>query len=132
MIAVDTNVVVRLLTGDHAGQTKEARALFDSGPVWIAKIVVLETAWVLGKLYGFDNTEVSIALRKLIGLPNVRAEDEQAVIDALAMTDQGIDFADALHLSSRPRHVAFHSFDGKFVRRAMRAGVEGVVLALKS
>lgn len=132
MIAVDTNIVVRLLTGDHPGQTDVARALFDSGPVWIPKTVVLETAWVLSKLYGFDNAAISTALRKLLGLPNVRAEDEQAVIDALAMTDHGIDFADALHLSSRPRHVVFHSFDGKFVRRATRAGVDGVVLGCKS
>ena len=42
MTAVDTNVVVRLLTGDDPAQEAAARALFESGPIWIAKTVLLE------------------------------------------------------------------------------------------
>ena len=37
MTAADTNVVVRLLTGDHPIQSSAARLLFASGPVWIAR-----------------------------------------------------------------------------------------------
>ena len=46
MTAVDTNVVVRLLAQDDPKQTAAARALFSAGSIWIAKTVLLETAWV--------------------------------------------------------------------------------------
>ena len=46
MTAVDTNVVVRLLTEDHPKQTAAARSLFAAGPIWIAKTVLLETGWI--------------------------------------------------------------------------------------
>jgi predicted nucleic-acid-binding protein len=126
MIAVDTNVVVRLLTNDQPLQTAAARSLFASGPVWIAKTVLLETAWVLRKLYGFEDDAICGAFEKLLGLENMHAEDEAAVRAALALTNEGIDFADAIHLGSRPVGVAFHSFDQKLVRRARRAGAEHV------
>ena len=45
---------------------------------------------------------------------------------ALALTERGIEFADALHLSSRPAGAAFVSFDRSFVRRARRAGAPGL------
>jgi predicted nucleic-acid-binding protein len=47
MLAVDTNVLVRLLTGDEPKQAAAARALFAAEPIWIAKTVFLETGWVL-------------------------------------------------------------------------------------
>ena len=126
MTAADTNVVVRLLTGDHPVQSSAARLLFASGPVWIAKTVLLETDWVLRSLYGFDQSAVRNALTRLLGLGNVHAEDEAVVARALALTEQGIEFADALHLCSRPNGVSFVSFDGLLVRRARRAGVTEV------
>ena len=57
MIAVDTNVLVRLLTGDDLKQAAAARSLFAAGPIWIAKTVLLETAWVLRSLYGFEESD---------------------------------------------------------------------------
>lgn len=36
MIEVDTNIVVRLLTGDDAKQAGAARTLFASEDIWIA------------------------------------------------------------------------------------------------
>jgi hypothetical protein len=89
---------------------------------------MLETAWVLRKLYRYKDAEVLSALTKLIGLPNVRTEDERTVIAALALLDRGLDFADALHLNSRPLDAPFHSFDVKLVSRATRAGADRVLL----
>jgi len=126
MIAVDTNVLVRLLTGDEPRQEAAARSLFASGPIWIAKTVLLETGWVLRSLYGFEESAIRAAFTKLLGLKNVRAEDESSVAAALALTAQGIELADALHLRSRPPGAEFVSFDKSFVRRAKRAGVPGV------
>jgi predicted nucleic-acid-binding protein len=127
MIAVDTNVLVRLLTGDDAKQAATARSLFAAGPIWIAKTVLLETGWVLRSLYGFEESAVRDAFTKLLGLENVHTEDEPAVAAALALTAHGIELADAMHLSSRPSGAAFVSFDQSFVRRAKRAGATDVV-----
>jgi predicted nucleic-acid-binding protein len=126
MIAVDTNVVVRLLTGDEPKQAAAARALFSAGPIWIAKTVLLETGWVLRSLYGFDEGAVRTAFSKLPGLKNVHVKDESSLAAALALTASGIELADAIHLSSRPPGAKFVSFDRTFVQRAIRAGVPDV------
>lgn len=126
MTAVDSNVLVRLLTGDDAKQEAAARALFAGAPIWIAKTVLLETGWVLGSLYGFDENAIREAFTKVLGLKNVHAEDESGVAAALALTAQGIELADAMHLSSRPPGAVFFSFDKAFVRRAKRAGAKDI------
>jgi hypothetical protein len=87
---------------------------------------LLETGWVLRSLYGFEESAIRDAFTKLLGLKNVRAEDESAVAAALDLTVQEIELADAMHLSSRPPGAAFVSFDKSFVRRATRAGVAGI------
>ncbi len=122
MIAVDTNVLVRLLTEDDPKQSAAARSLFAAGPIWIAKTVLLETGWVLRSLYGFEAAAIRDAFRRLLGLKNVHAEDGASVAAALALTALGIELADAMHLSSRPPGATFVSFDQSFVRRAKRAG----------
>ncbi|MGO9229823.1 MAG: type II toxin-antitoxin system VapC family toxin [Bryobacteraceae bacterium] len=126
MTAVDTNVVVRLLTGDEPRQAAAARALFAGGPIWIAKTVLLETGWVLRSLYGFEESAIRAALTKLLGLKNVRVEDEPSVAAALALTASGIELAGAIHLSSRPPGARFVSFDKAFVQCAKRAGVADI------
>ena len=131
MIAVDTNVLVRLLTGDDPAQQAAARTLFASEPIWVAKTVLLETGWVLRSLYGFEESAISDALTKLLGLHNVHAENEASVAAALALTSDGIEFADAMHLSSRPAGATFVSFDKSFIRRAKKAGVSGISAPLE-
>jgi predicted nucleic-acid-binding protein len=131
MVAVDTNVVVRLLTADDPKQHAAAQAVFSNGPVWIAKTVLLETCWVLRSLYGFEAAAIHNALAKLLGLRNVQAEDGPAVAATLSLAHHGIDFAEALHLSSRPAGAAFVSFDRTLVRRAQRSGVAHVAPAVR-
>ena len=126
MTAVDTNVLVRLLTGDDAKQEAAARSLFAAGPIFIAKTVLLETGWVLRSLYGFHEGAIRDAFVKLLGLRNVQVEDEASVAAALTLTANGIELADAMHLSSRPPGATFVSFDKSFVRRARRAGASGI------
>jgi len=126
MIAVDTNVLVRLLAGDDREQAAAARGLFAAQQIWIAKTVLLETGWVLGSLYGFEESAIREAFTKLLGLKNVQVEDEPSVAAALSLTMHGIELADAMHLGSRPHGAAFLSFDQSFVRRAKRAGAADV------
>jgi len=116
-------VIVRLLTRDDREQTVYAASLFAAQQIWIAKTVLLEVSWVLTSFYQYRPDGVRKALEDLMGLPNVRVEDESAVASALALSAKGIDFADALHLASKPQGVRFASFDQAFVRRAQKAGV---------
>ena len=122
MIAVDTNVLVRVLTRDDAGQFSRATALFDSEEIWIAKTVLLETEWELRRLHGFSAAELGAALRALAGLSNVHFEDEVAVARAFELWSKGLDFADALHLVSRGEAEEFATFDEKLVKRAGNGG----------
>lgn len=126
MVAVDTNILVRLLTGDDSKQTAAARALFASEEIWIAKTVLIETAWVLWSSCGLEENAIANAFSKLLGLDNVQAEDEEAVAQALAWVGHGLELADAIHLCSRPAGAVFVSLDKALVRRARRAGVEGI------
>jgi predicted nucleic-acid-binding protein len=126
MIAVDTNVLIRLLTGDDPKQEAAARSLFDAGPIWIAKTVLLETGWVLRSLYGFHEAAIRDAFTKVLGLKNVQVEDASSVADALALTARGVELADAMHLSSRPTGATFVSFDKAFIRNAKRAGTHDI------
>lgn len=126
MTAVDTNVVVRLLAEDDPKQTEIARRVFASGPIWVAKTVLLETAWVLRSGLRWDELSIRGYLVKLLGLPNVQVEDELAVTQALALVGHGIDFADALHLTSTPPGARFVTFDRVLANRAKRAGAANI------
>jgi len=47
MIAVDTNLLVRLLTNDDPVEAKRALRVMESDDILIPKTVLLETEWVL-------------------------------------------------------------------------------------
>ena len=124
MIAVDTNVVVRLLVGDDPEQARRATDLFAREPeIFIAKTVVLETAWVLQSVYGFSRPVVAEAVQCLAGLPNVVVEDAKQLARALDLIERGIDVADALHLAASPDGAAFHTFDTRLIRRGVEQGL---------
>ena len=126
MTAVDANVVVRLLTADDPEQAAAARLVFAGDFVWIGRTVLLETAWVLGSAYGFEDSAIREAFTRLLGLANVQTEDISSVTMALNLNAQGIDFADAIHLTARPHGADFVTFDKAFVRRAKRAGAKAI------
>ena len=75
MIAVDTNVVVRLVTADDQTQFRRARKAFRDHEVFLAETVLLETEWVLRYSYGFDADRIVGALRGLLGMRNVHVKD---------------------------------------------------------
>jgi predicted nucleic acid-binding protein len=128
VVAVDTNIVIRLLTRDDPGQASRAMALFESEEIWVSKTVFLETEWVLRSVYGLSGDRTVAVLRGLAGLANVRVEDSIAVNRALEWAASGLELADALHLASRGESDQFVSLDEKFVKRAKRAGVSRVAL----
>ena len=123
MVAIDTNIVVRYLTGDHPQQGARAREIVDGQPVFVRVTVVLETEWVLRSAYGYKPEDVARALRAFGGLPAVTIEDAATVAAAFDLAERGLDFADALHLGRSERQDAFLTFDRKFVKAAQAAGI---------
>jgi hypothetical protein len=81
---------------------------------------------VLRSLYDFQDTAIRAALTRVLGLKNVTTEDAPAVAAALKLVERGLEFAGALHLSSRPPGVRFASFDRARVQRAKRSGVSNI------
>lgn len=124
MIAIDTNIVVRYLTGDHPEQSGRAREIVDGQPVFVPVTVVLETEWVLRSTYGYKPADVAGALRAFGGLPGVTIEDAALVAAAFDLAERGMDFADALHLGRSAGQDAFLTFDRKFVKAAQLAGID--------
>lgn len=128
MLAIDTNLVVRYLTGDHPQQSAKAKAVVNKEEVFVSTTVMLETEWVLRSAYGFDAKGVCKALLGFAGLPSVVLEDPELVAFALKQVDAGMDFADALHLGRATSCDAFLTFDQRFVRSAKTMGLTKVRL----
>ena len=120
MVAVDTNVIVRLFTHDDKNQSSRADAVFQSEQVWISKTVLLETYWVLTSSYGFPDEAIATVMLRAAALPNVHLEDQDAVLQALEWYQLGIEFADALHLASRGHSEFFVTFDQRLAKRSQR------------
>jgi predicted nucleic-acid-binding protein len=118
MLAIDTNLIVRYLADDHPAQAAAARALIDSEAVFVATTVLLETEWVLRSVYGFSGTACAAAISRFAGLPTVTLEDPMRTATALAGVLEGLDFADALHLSAAEGCETFVTFDQRLIRTA--------------
>lgn len=129
MIAIDTNVLVRLLTNDDPAQAKRAMKRMRSDTVWISRTVLLETEWVLRHAYGLSASAIGKALSMTLGAASVDVEDRSVVLRALSWHSAGMDFADALHLASSNSAGSFVSFDRALARTAKRLGATPEVVA---
>ena len=91
--------------------------------------MLLETEWVLRGLYDFSPQSLAEALKALAGLGTVFLEDAGAVAKALKWFEQGLEFADALHLASAGNAKHFATFDRKLSRQARHtANVDAISL----
>ena len=116
MLAVDTNVVIRYLTADHPDQSAKAASVVNGrDTLLVCTTVLLETEWVLRTGYRYDRPRIVEAFRAFLGLPNVALEDPTLVAKALAWTEQGMDFADALHLAKADGCEGFLTFDRRLL-----------------
>jgi predicted nucleic-acid-binding protein len=128
MLAVDTNVIVRIVTNDDPEQARQAIALFEREQIFIPKTVLLEVEWVLRFSYEQPRNVIASTFRSVLGLDAVRVEDPTAVADALEWYERGLDFADALHLASSGAAECFATFDRKMAQRATPLGTTPVIV----
>lgn len=127
MIALDTNLLVRLATDDVPADRRAVIALLEREKFFIAKTVLLEAEWVLRSRYGYAPDQVSAFLEYLGALQNAIIEDDAAVRWAIGAMTAGLDFADALHLASAGGE-RFYTLDAALYRKARR--LKGVRIQL--
>lgn len=118
MRAIDTNVVVRFLTGDDPAQAKAARKAIEAGEILVPITVWLESEWVLRSGYSFTPQQIAAGFLGLAGLPTVATDEPQVLAAAIDWLREGMDFADALHLAKAQGCEAFLSFDRKLAKAA--------------
>ena len=121
MIAIDTNVLVRLLVNDATAQTQVdlAKALLKrTKQVYVPQIVQVEMVWVLETAYQFEKTAVLSALKHLQQSPFFILQHQTEFDTALATFEKHTaDFSDYLILSTclENDHQLF-TFDKKLAR----------------
>ena len=121
MIVLDTNLLLRYLLNDDTGQARRAKRQLENSPsVTVTPTIVLELVWVL-ECSDCTRTEIVGALRHVLGLPNMRLGNEAALYRAVQWYQQGLDFADALHLGLSPATATLVTFDKDFAKKARRA-----------
>jgi len=123
MIAVDTNLLVRILADDpgQPAQVDAARALASkSQQIFVPLIVLVETVWVLESGYKLPKETVIQVLEHLEANQAFVLEDEDLSHRALGLfRSSNADFSDCLILSNcRARELELYTFDKRLSKLA--------------
>jgi predicted nucleic-acid-binding protein len=119
MRAIDTNVLVRLLTRDDAEQTIRAESFISKG-AWISHPVLVETVWVLESVFERDPEGIATAVEMLLDHAQLVIQDPDVVLAALKnyRSRDRVEFSDCLILETARRagHLPIGTFDRAFSR----------------
>lgn len=102
MIGLDTNVLVRYLAQDDVIQSQQAtavieRTLTDEHPGFISLVTLVETVWVLDRVYGLSNHEIAGAVERILQADTLLVQNEQEAFTAMTALKTGAgSFSDAL------------------------------------
>jgi predicted nucleic-acid-binding protein len=114
MRAVDTNVLVRLVTRDDVKQVAVAEAFVASG-AWVPHLAIAETTWVLVSVYGRDPEAVATAVEMLLSHEHLTVQDEDVVAAAVSQFRQHptVGFSDCLmvEVARKAGHTPLGTFD---------------------
>lgn len=114
MRAVDTNVLVRLVTRDDDKQVKAAE-LFISKGAWVSQLVLAEATWVLASVYELGRAEMMTALAMLLRHRDLTIQDSDTVTAALDQyrSRPTLAFSDCLirEIARKAGHLPFGTFD---------------------
>ena len=114
MRAVDTNVLVRLVTRDDLRQLEAAEAFIAKG-AWVSSLVLAETAWVLGTVYGLNDDQIATVVEMLLAHEQLSLQDVGVVAAALEnyRASPPLGFTDCLvlELARKAGHLPLGTFD---------------------
>jgi predicted nucleic-acid-binding protein len=114
MRAIDTNVLVRLITGDDPAQVQTAEDFVQRG-AWVSQLVLAEAAWVLASVYQKKASEIANAVEMLLNHEHLTIENAEVV--SLALEDfrgrSSIAFSDCLilEIARKAGHLPLGTFD---------------------
>ena len=118
---VDTNILLRFLTGDPAAQAAGTRKLFDRAAAGqivldVSAVIVAETYYTLTSFYGVERKTASEKLSLLLRQHGVKLRDASQTLAALTLLrSANIGFADAfLAAGATEDGVSVASFDRDF------------------
>ncbi len=121
MLAVDTNVLVRLLARDDAKQAVAADQAVAKG-AWVSHLVLAETVWVLDAVYARTPRQLIAALELLLIHESLVLQDADAVAAALAQfrAKPALGFSDCLvlEIARKAGHLPLATFDKALARVA--------------
>lgn len=134
MIALDTNILARLVAVDDLRQHKAVVKLIGSGQACFVPLTVsLELEWVLRGRFGFDRRLIIKIFQELLRGRDLHFEREADVLEAIRLHDAGLDFADALHLLTSSQCDELVTFDDqRFAARANRLSLKPPCRVLRS
>jgi predicted nucleic-acid-binding protein len=114
MRAVDTNVLVRLITRDDSRQVAAAEAFVRLG-AWVSHLALAEAAWVLDAVYERGPAEIAKAIEILLNHQHLTIQDHEVVAAALDRFQQQprLGFSDCLMLeiARKAGHLPLGTFD---------------------
>jgi predicted nucleic-acid-binding protein len=114
MRAVDTNVLVRLVTRDDAKQAAAAETFIEGG-AWVSHLVLTEATWVLATVYDVARAEMTTAIDMLLNHKELTVQDSDVVALALQQfqAKPSIGFSDCLVLevARKAGHLPLGTFD---------------------
>jgi predicted nucleic-acid-binding protein len=114
MRAVDTNVVLRLVTRDDPRHTARAEAFVAKG-AWVSHIVLVEVIWVLESVFELSHKQLVTAIDMLLDHRDLVLQEPEVVSAALARFRRRprLGFSDCMVLESARKagHVPLATFD---------------------
>jgi predicted nucleic-acid-binding protein len=114
MRAVDTNVLVRLITRDDSRQTASAEAFVEKG-AWVSILVLAEAIRVLASVYELSPKDLGKAIEMLLSHRDLVLQDREAVAGALDLFQArpALGFSDCLmlQLARKAGHLPLGTFD---------------------
>jgi predicted nucleic-acid-binding protein len=114
MRAVDTNVLVRLVTRDDARQVAAAEAFVVNG-AWVPHLALAEATWVLASVYERSPEAIATAVEMLMNHQHLTLQDGDAVAAAVDQFRRRpvVGFSDCLmvEVSRKAGHGPLGTFD---------------------
>jgi predicted nucleic-acid-binding protein len=114
MRAVDTNVLVRLVTRDDRKQVAAAEAFVSKG-AWVSTLVLMEATWVLTAVYELTHAEIATAIDMLLHHRDLTLQESDSVAAALEQyrNRPALGFSDCLILETARKagHLPLGTFD---------------------
>ncbi|MGO9242000.1 MAG: PIN domain-containing protein [Bryobacteraceae bacterium] len=114
MRAIDTNVLVRLITRDDPRQTAAAESFIEKG-AWVSPLALAEALWVLGSVYELSAKGQAMAVEMLLNHRDLVLHDREVVAAALELFRErpALGFSDCLMLESARKagHLPLGTFD---------------------